>query len=126
MTAWYYATPDGRLPVYFVADLATATAPVVKRGAAPPAPVRRMPGEIASCNGIRAIAGLKALVVHMPNAPAFIEPRLRAVPLTTLPAGQKLEVTAVDGAWYLVRFKDERWGTRVGYVHCSDVRLPEP
>jgi hypothetical protein len=125
VTVWYYVTPAGRLPVHFVGGLATIRVPVPAKGSSLQAPARREPGVSASCVGIEAVAGPKALVVRLADTPAFIEPRLRQVPLALLRAGAKLEVVSVDGAWYLVRFSDERWGKRVGYVHCTDVQRPE-
>src|SRR5690606_20292214 len=57
-TVWYYSTPDGRLPVYFVDGLATFAPPARNgRGAAPPAVARRAPGRVGQCDGTGAVAG---------------------------------------------------------------------
>ena len=53
-------------------------------------------------------------------APVFIQPRVLPVPLATLDIGTAAPVITVDGGWLLIRFKDERWGERVGYVSCAD------
>jgi hypothetical protein len=124
VTVWHYVTPAGRLPVYFVADLATMAAPAAKRGAPLAAPPRHVPAGIGACEGVSAVSGLKTLIVATPDAPAFIEPRFRQVPLAMLDQGARLEVVRPEGAWYLVRFNDERWGKRNGYVHCSCVSVP--
>jgi hypothetical protein len=124
LTTWYYTTPAGRLPVYFINDLATFAAPSLKRGAPAPAPRRREPPRIGSCDGIVAVLGPKLLHVSATDTPIFIEPRFRQVPLALLAQKARLEVVRPEGAWYLVRFSDERWGKRNGYVHCGAVEAP--
>jgi hypothetical protein len=61
------------------------------------------------------------VIVTMPATPTFIEPRMRFEPLSALPPGRVLPVLGTEGAWYLIRFPDLQWESRVGYVHCSDV-----
>jgi hypothetical protein len=122
--AWFYTTPAGRLPVYFVQDLATVPLPAATRGVPLPTPTRRVPSRAGACDGILAVTGPKLLVVAPAETPAFIEPRFRQVPLAMLVRGARLDVVRPEGAWYLVRFNDERWGKRNGYVHCRDVAVP--
>ncbi len=115
---WHYLTPNGRQFVYFVDGVATVTAPA----ATPPvAPTRQTPGRQGECEGITAATGFKSLAVINADSPVFIEPKFRTQPLTLLPAKKTAEVGSAEGAWYLIRFNDERWGRRVGYIHCSDV-----
>lgn len=64
------------------------------------------------------------VTVATDNAPLFIQPRVLPVPLTNLSVGSALPVAETQGDWYLVRFNDVRWGSRVGYIHCRAVRLP--
>jgi hypothetical protein len=59
-------------------------------------------------------------------APVFIEPRVLPQPLATLPAGTSLISLQSEGDWYLVRFADQQWDDRVGYVHCANVRAADP
>jgi hypothetical protein len=68
-------------------------------------------------------SGPKTVTVSTAKAPLFIEPRVLPTPLTDLPRGAEAPVVQVEGDWYLVRFEDRRWGSRVGYVHCAQVRL---
>jgi len=115
---WHYLTPNGRQFVYFIEGVATVTAPT----ATPPvAPARRTPGEQGECVGVTAAAGVKSVAVVNADSPVFIEPKFRTQPLTLLPTKKTAEIASVEGAWYLIRFNDERWGRRVGYIHCSDV-----
>jgi hypothetical protein len=116
---WHYLTPEGRQFVYFVNGVATATAP--GGSAAPAAPPRRTPGLQGLCEGVSSTTGVKAVAVINPGSPVFIEPKFRTQPLTLLPTKKTAEVVSAEGAWYLIRFNDERWGRRVGYIHCSDV-----
>jgi hypothetical protein len=60
-------------------------------------------------------------VTLLQEASIFIQPRELPVPLTTLPGGSVLPVTEVSGDWYLVKFGDQRWGPRIGYVRCTNV-----
>jgi len=115
---WHYLTPNGRQFVYFVDGVATVTAPADTR---PVAPARQTPGRQGECQGLTAATGFKNLAVINADSPVFIEPKFRTQPLTLLPAKKTAEVSSADGAWYLIRFNDERWGRRVGYIHCSDV-----
>lgn len=62
------------------------------------------------------------VTVSTENTPLFMKPRVLPVPLTNLSAGSVVPVVEMEGDWYLIRFKDRRWGSRVGYIHCSDVR----
>ena len=115
---WHYLTPTGRQLVYFVDGVATVIAPT----ATPPVPpARRTPGLQGECVGVTAATGRKIVAVANADAPVFIEPEFRTLPLTRLPTNKTAEVVSAEGAWYLIRFNDERWGRRVGYIHCSDV-----
>jgi hypothetical protein len=115
---WHYLTPTGRQLVYFVDGVATVTAPT----ATPPVPpVRRTPGLQGECVGVTAATGFKIVAVANAEAPVFIEPKFKTQPLTELPPKKTAEVVSAEGAWYLIRFNDERGGRRVGYIHCSDV-----
>jgi hypothetical protein len=44
------------------------------------------------------------------------------VPLTNLPSGTVVPVIGIEGDWLLIRFDDRRWGSRVGYIHCANLR----
>ena len=63
----------------------------------------------------------QTVTVSTDQAPVFIGPRVLAVSLTTLSVGAVVPVVQAEGDWYLVRFEDRRWGSRVGYVHCANV-----
>jgi hypothetical protein len=115
---WHYLTPNGRQFVYFVDGVATVSVPA---GAEPVVPARQTPGRQGECEGVTAATGFKSLAIINTDSPVFIEPKLRTQPLTLLPLKKTAEVVSAEGAWYLIRFNDERWGRRVGYVHCSDV-----
>jgi hypothetical protein len=65
----------------------------------------------------------KKVTVSTTKAPVFIEPRILQIPLTELSTGAELSVVQGAGDWYLVNFEDQRWGPRVGYIHCTQVRL---
>ena len=56
-------------------------------------------------------------------APAFIQPRILATALIAFDVGTTLPVEEVVHDWIRVRFDDRRWGSRVGYLHCSHVRI---
>ena len=97
----------------------------VERGAGNPLPstapsVRAVP--LGSCSQT---GWPRRVAVSAPDAPVFIEARVRPVPLTTLALGRVLIVWEADGEWYLIQFDDRRWGPRVGYIHCSDVTFDE-
>lgn len=57
------------------------------------------------------------------SADVFIQPRVMPQPLAALAAGTLLPVTGRADEWLLISFQDPRWGTRVGYVHCTNVAL---
>jgi hypothetical protein len=118
---WHYLTPVGRQFVYFVDGVATVTAPHSAAGARPTPPARRTPGVQGACEGLTGATGFKMIAVINPDSPVFIEPKFRTQPLTLLTVKKTAEVVSSEGPWYLVRFNDERWGRRVGYIHCSDV-----
>lgn len=122
---WQYQTPAGPQFIYFINGVATVTAPASDPYGGPHAtPERRVPGVQGACNGIAGTPGFKTIAVLNPGSPVFIEPKLRLQPLTLLPAKETAEVISLDGAWYRIRFHDDRWGPRVGYIHCSDVVGP--
>ena len=115
---WHYLTPSGRQFVYIVNGVATAREPT----ATPPlVPDRRTPGRQGECDGVTAAVGFKSLAVVNADSPVFIEPKFRTQPLTLLAVKKTAEIVSAEGAWYLIRFNDDRWGRRVGYIHCSDV-----
>jgi hypothetical protein len=116
--AWHYPTPSGRQTVYIVGGLATMTAPS-RAGSAPPSP--RDLVTLGACDGVRAAAGVKAVAVVNQDSPVFIEPKFRQQALTLLPIKKTADVLSDEGAWFLIRFNDERWGPRQGFIHCSDV-----
>ena len=74
-----------------------------------------------SCEQIRRGPVPRKLNVSSEEAPIFIYPRVLPTPLATLPKGAVLDVGGASGKWYLVRFSDRRWGSRVGYVNCANV-----
>ncbi len=86
---------------------------------APPVPDPALP---RSCDQIRAGILASNVMVSVPAAPIFIQPRKLEVPLATEPAGTVLPVKQLDGEWYLIRFADRRWGARVGYIWCGNVQ----
>jgi hypothetical protein len=55
------------------------------------------------------------------GAAVFIQPQVLPTPLLTLAIGTELPVMKSAGGWYYVRFEDNRWGSRFGYIHCSSV-----
>ena len=61
------------------------------------------------------------VTISVEEAKVFVHPRVLPTPLTTLKLGVVAPVLKSDGEWFLVPFDDQRWGTRAGYVHCSDV-----
>jgi Zn-dependent protease with chaperone function len=62
-----------------------------------------------------------SLTVSVDQTRVFIQPRVLPVPLAQFPRGVRLPVVETEGDWFLIRFDDRRWDTRVGYVHCSNV-----
>jgi hypothetical protein len=52
-----------------------------------------------------------------------LAPRQLRVPLVTMTAGSVLPVAEVADDWLMVRFEDDQWGPRVGYIHCSTVEV---
>jgi Cysteine-rich secretory protein family len=57
-------------------------------------------------------------------APVYIYPKVWVEPLATLRAGESHSVREVSGEWLLINFRDQRFGDRVGYIHCSCVDVP--
>lgn len=60
--------------------------------------------------------------VTLADAPVFAAPENLLTPLTTLVSGVLVPIAEQSGDWLLIRFEDLRWGSRAGYVHCSNLR----
>ena len=61
-------------------------------------------------------------VATLADVPVYIRPGPTEKPLATLTNGVALMVIERAGDWMLVRFQDFRFGPRVGYAHCSQLR----
>ena len=61
-------------------------------------------------------------VATLADVPVYIEPRPMEKPLSTFTSGVLLMVIERSSDWVLVRFQDLRFGPRVGYAHCSQLR----
>ena len=65
----------------------------------------------------------RPLVVTAPGSDVFLYPEVRPVALARLSRGSVAPIQRMEGDWFLIQFEDQRWGTRVGYVHCATVAL---
>src|SRR5207245_846313 len=92
-----------------------------KADSTPPAspPLETQPATTL-CNG-PAYVGLGTATVVVDAASAYIEPRTLRVPVKTFSRGTPIVTTERQGEWFLIRFQDERWGPRVGCIHCSEL-----
>jgi hypothetical protein len=71
--------------------------------------------------------GLGTARVAASRASAYIRPMRLTTPLQTFPQGATLTTTDRQGEWFFIRFEDQRWGTRVGFIHCSELAAdPRP
>ena len=61
-------------------------------------------------------------VATLADVPVYIQPRPTEKPLATLTNGVALMVMERSSDWVLLRFQDLRFGPRVGYAHCSQLR----
>jgi hypothetical protein len=114
ITIWTYGTPNGAQNVYFKKGIASMSA------SAPARPASASSRNAGACGEADAL--VRQLRVRATGTPAFADPRMRPDPLVTFSAGTMLPVVERAGAWYQVQFGDRRYGTRVGYVHCSLVQ----
>jgi hypothetical protein len=55
------------------------------------------------------------------TAAVYIQPKRLVTPLTTFSRGATINTIKREGEWYFIRFEDQQWGRRVGFVHCSDL-----
>lgn len=78
-----------------------------------PAPTCPSPATFAEASHIRVKS----------TSPVFVEPRELRVPVATMTAGAVLPIAEVANDWLLVRFEDDQWGPRVGYIHCATVAI---
>lgn len=62
------------------------------------------------------------LVVSAP-ADVFIRAQQLRQPVASLPIDKIVTQVGAEGEWLLVRFDDQPWGRRTGYVHCSNVAI---
>src|SRR5262245_33980582 len=67
-------------------------------------------------------------VIVTENAPIFLYPDSRRVPLQIAKEGSRISVLDTEGDWYRVEFRDPSVGLRVGYIEKKFVTLsvPEP
>jgi len=77
-------------------------------------------------NACGADASISYLVVSKVDTPVFVQPNPKQQPLTRVEIGTVLPLQRTEGDWFLVQFEDRRWGSRVGYVHCSNVAVATP
>src|SRR5262249_31000047 len=119
---WTYATPSGMQTVYFrqgVASVSPQAKPSTGRETriVTSAPNSTPGAGQGVCN--EDVPGL--VMVKADDTPVFVTAKFRPEPLATFYAGTVLSVVNSEGPWRLVRFGDSRWGSRVGYIHCSDL-----
>ena len=57
------------------------------------------------------------------DAPAFLFPDATRTPLAILPAGTTVTVLRKEGDWYQVRFRDAKFGDRMGYIAAGNIQV---
>jgi hypothetical protein len=112
-----------------VAEVVASEPPRPLPVAADPAPRAqvRPPAEIVAApsraeNNVCAREDFIRNVATLADVPVYIRPRPTEKPLATLTNGVALMVIERASDWVLVRFQDFRFGPRVGYAHCSQLR----
>jgi Zn-dependent protease with chaperone function len=66
----------------------------------------------------------RTVIIAVNEAPVYLQPAVSPQPLTMIAGGISVDVNQIEADWFLVRFSDRRWGTRVGYVNCAHLRVP--
>jgi hypothetical protein len=96
---------------------------------ADPAPAAELRPPVASVaaparaeNNVCAREDFIRYVATVADVPVYIRPRPTESPLATLTNGVALMVIERSSDWVLLRFQDLRFGPRVGYAHCSQLR----
>ncbi len=116
-TVWNYATPDGVLAVFFNTGIASLREPRARTK--PGVATRERTALALDACGAEIVAPNS--FVTLDATPIFIRPQYQTEPLATFPAHAAVTVSGRIGGWFVAQFGDRRWGTRVGYVHCSSL-----
>src|SRR5690242_9156951 len=57
------------------------------------------------------------------RTPVYLYPDPKRTPLATLEAGTPVTIVRVENEWFLIRYRDQTYGDRLGYVLAMNVQL---
>lgn len=76
--------------------------------------------------GIPVAAQTAETAVATADTPVFVAPDETRPPIRVAAKGTRFEVVSEEGEWTKVRFRDPRWGPRVGYVATHNLQFHRP